>query len=129
MSSPSLSESQLAAFRQKAGPILAEQRGLTPGALAKLGEIARDLGLADEQVQDAIRALHAGPAKPKDPATEKFRKRLMKDLSTRKTIIGPEIEARIVAGGMQKYQLSESAVLEALAEVTAELGLRRITGN
>src|SRR5678809_1598945 len=122
MPSPSLSESQLAAFRQKAGPILAEQRGLTPGALARLGEIARDLGLADEQVQDAIRSLHAGAAKPKDPTAEKFRKRLLKDLSARKTIIGPEIEARIVAGGVQKYQLSESAILEVLADVAAELG-------
>lgn len=128
-SSPTLSESQIAAFRQKAGPILAEQRGLTPGALARLGEIGRDMGLVDDQVQDAIRALHAGPAKPKDPAVEKFRNRLLKDLSAKKTIIGPEIEARIVAGGIQKYQLTESAILETLAEVAAELGLRRITGN
>ncbi|MCE9527760.1 MAG: hypothetical protein K8R36_17090, partial [Planctomycetales bacterium] len=128
-SSPSLSESQLAAFRQKAGPILAEARGLTPGALAKLGDIARDLGLADDQVQDAIRALHGGAAKPKDPAVEKFRSRLRKDLSARKTIIGPEIEARIVAGGVQKYSLAEPVILEVLSEVATELGLRRITGN
>lgn len=128
-SSPSLSESQLAAFRQKAGPILAEARGLTPGALAKLGDIARDLGLADDQVQDAIRSLHGGAAKAKDPAVEKFRKRLRKDLAAKKTIVGPEIEARIVEGGVQKYQLSEQVILEVLAEVAAELGLRRITGN
>ena len=128
-STPSLSESQLAAFRQKAGPILAEARGLTPGALAKLGDIARDLGLADDQMQDAIRALHGGAAKAKDPAAEKFRSRLRKDLAVRKTIIGPEIEARIVAGGVQKYALSEAVILEVLSEVAAELGLRRITGN
>ncbi|MGI8978485.1 MAG: hypothetical protein ACR2FY_04615 [Pirellulaceae bacterium] len=128
-SSPSPSESQLTAFRQKAGPILAEARGLTPGALAKLGDIARDLGLADDQVQEAMLALHGGVARPKDPAVEKFRKRLRKDLAAKKTIVGPEIEARIVAGGVQKYQLSEQAILEVLAEVTSELGLRRITGN
>ena len=127
--STSLSESQLAAFRQKAGPILAEARGFTPGALAKLGDIARDLGLADDQMQEAIRALHAGPLKAKDPVVEKFRNRLRKDLSARKTIIGPEIEARIVAGGVEKYQLTEAVILDVLAEVAAELGLRRITGN
>lgn len=126
---PSPSESQLAAFRQKAGPILAEARGLTPGALAKLGDIARDLGLADDQVQDAIRALHDGVAKAKDPAAEKFRNRLRKDLAAKKTIIGPEIEARIVVGGVQKYGLSEGVILEVLSEVSTELGLRRITGN
>lgn len=128
MSSSQLSESQLAAFRQKAGPILAEARGLTPAALAKLGDIARDLGLADDQVQLAIRSLH-GSAKAKDPAVEKFRNRLRKDLSVRKTIIGPEIEARIIAGGMQKYSLPEPVILDVLAEVAGELGLRRITGN
>jgi hypothetical protein len=129
MSSFSLSESQLAAFRQKAGPILAEARGLTPAALAKLGDIARDLGLADDQVQQALRSLHGGAAKTKDPVLEKFRNRLRKDLSSKKTIIGPEIESRIVAGGVQKYQLTAAVILEVLAEVSAELGLRRITGN
>ncbi len=128
-SSSSLRESQLAAFRDKAGPILAEARGLTPGALARLGDVARELGLPDDQIQEAIRALHGGAAKAKDPVVEKFRNRLRKDLSARKTIIGPEIEARIVAGGVEKYQLSEQVILEVLGEVAAELELRRITGN
>lgn len=129
-STPPLGDAQLAAFRQKAGPILAEARGLTPAALAKLAEIARELGLEDEQVDAAIRSLHAGPAKPRDPAVEKFRARLKKDLSVKKkTIIGPEIEARIIAGGSQKYALAEPVILEVLAEVAAELGLRRITGD
>src|SRR3954468_6952746 len=122
-SSPAaLSDAQLSAFRQRAGPILAEARGITSASLAKLGEIARDIGLADDQVQAAIRSLHAGPVRPKDPVALKFHKRLLKDLSVKKkAIIGPEIEARIIAGGIEKYGLTEPLILEVLSDVAAEL--------
>src|SRR5260221_6687163 len=82
--SSALSDSQLAAFREKAGPVLAEARGITSHSLAKLGEIARDIGLADDQIQDAIRSLHAGPARPKDPVALKFRKRLPRIFPSRR---------------------------------------------
>src|SRR5262249_50723556 len=49
--------------------------------------------------------------------------------SGKKKIIGPTIEAQIIAAAARKYALEESLASQVLGEVAAELGLTRITAN
>ena len=122
----------LVAFRQQAGAVLAQERGLTPAGRVKLAGIARQLGIGEGQIEAAIRSLgeSAAPPAPANPIVLKFRSRLRKDLaSTSRTILGPRIEAQIVAAAHRKYGLDEPTAREVLAEVAAELGLRRISAD
>src|SRR5688572_15072594 len=121
----------LAEFRRQGGAIVARERGLTPACRVKLAGLARTLGIPDDQVEAAIRAVNqAEPAAPPNPSTEKFRKRLRKDLAGKtRTIIGPKIEAQILAAAAEKYSLDEATARQVLGEVAAELGLTRITAS
>src|SRR5688500_2556191 len=118
-------------FGARAAGIIAHERGFTPQCRAKLDRIARELGLSDAQRDEALRSLREKKeAKDTDPIIEKFRQRLRKDLSGRhRTVIGPEIEARVVESAKRKYGLDEPTVRDVLAEVAEELGLRHITGD
>ena len=122
---------KLRAFRERAAVILAGERGFSPQCRMKLARLAHELGLNEAQAEEAVRSLRE-KARPKetDPVVEKFRERLRKDLAGRhRTVIGPEIEARVIESAQRKYGLGADAVREALAEVAAELGLRHITGD
>ncbi|HUE69639.1 MAG TPA: hypothetical protein VMP01_02025 [Pirellulaceae bacterium] len=128
---PAAHADPLRAFRDRAAVILAEERGFSPQSRVKLAQVARELGLSDAEAEEAIRSLKDG-ARPKatDPIVEKFRQRLHKDLAGRhRTVIGPEIEARVVESAKRKYGLDEPTVREVLAEVAVELGMRHITGD
>lgn len=129
-SSP-LDPALLAAFRQQGGAIVAQERGLTPACRIKLAGLARSLGIAEDQIDVAIRALReTEPEAPPNPEAEKFRKRLRKDLSGKtRTIIGPTIEAQILEAAKRKYSLDEAAARQVIGEVAAELGLTRITSS
>ncbi|MEX2176420.1 MAG: hypothetical protein WD872_18800 [Pirellulaceae bacterium] len=130
-SSPSLIEpALLIAFRQQAGGILSQERGLTGAGRAKLAEIARQLGIGEEQLEVAIRSLgeSEAPPAPENPRIEKFRRRLQKDLAASgRAILGPRIETQIVAVAAEKYGLDEPAARQVLARVASELGLRQIS--
>jgi hypothetical protein len=121
----------LAAFRQQGAAIVAHERGLTPVCRIRLAEAAQSLGIDGQQIEEAIRSLAAAaPSAPPHAQTEKFRRRLCKDLSGKsRTIIGPTIEAQIVANAKRKYGLDEGLVGEVLGEVAVELGLTRITSS
>src|SRR5688500_7071101 len=99
-------------FGARAAGIIAHERGFTPQCRAKLDRIARELGLSDAQRDEALRSLREKKeAKDTDPIIEKFRQRLRKDLSGRhRTVIGPEIEARVVESAKRKYGLDEPTV-------------------
>src|SRR5260221_14740873 len=88
----------LAAFRQEGAVIVAHERALTTACRIKLAGVARRLGIADDQIEQAIRALTtAEPSAPPNAQAERFRRRLQKDLSGKsRTIIGPTIEAQIL---------------------------------
>jgi hypothetical protein len=122
---------KLRAFRERAGAILATERGFTPQCRIKLARLAHELGLNEAQAEEAVRSLREKEQpKATDPLVEKFRERLRKDLSGRhRTVIGPEIEARVVESAQRKYGISADTVREVLAEVAGELGLRHITGD
>src|SRR5688572_1065639 len=115
----------LAEFRRQGGAIVAQERGFTAACRIKLARLAGSLGIADDQIDAAIRSLNqAEPAAPPNPKVEKFRKRLRKDLAGKtRTIIGPTIEAQIIAAAAQKYGLDDAAARQVLGEVAAELGL------
>src|SRR6476620_4689718 len=87
----------LEAFRQQGAAILARERCLSPACRIKLAGVARSLGIADEQIEEAIRSLTtAEPSAPPNAQAERFRRRLRKDLAaTSRTIIGPTIESQI----------------------------------
>jgi hypothetical protein len=122
---------KLRAFRERAAVILAGERGFTPQCRIKLARLAHELGMNEAQAEEAVRSLRE-KSQPKgtDPLVEKFRQRLKKDLSGRhRTVIGPEIEARVIASAQRKYGIDADTVREVLTEVAAELGLRHITGD
>jgi hypothetical protein len=129
LDSPTLDPAQLAAFRQQAGPIVARERGMTPACRIKLAGVARAVGIAEEQIDAAVRSLGASePDAPPNPQAERFRRRLQKDLSGKTTtILGPIIEEQILASAARKYGLDEASARQVVAEVAAELGLTRIT--
>jgi len=129
--SPPLDPALLAAFRQEGAVIVAHERGLTTTCRLKLVGVARKLGIGDDQIEQAIRSLAAiEPSAPPNRQAERFRRRLRKDLSGKsRTIIGPTIEAQILAAAHRKYALDEVLARQVIAEVTAELGLMRISAS
>src|SRR5436190_6226166 len=128
---PPLDPTLLAAFRQEGAVIVAHERGLTTGCRVKLAGVARKLGIGDDQIEQAIRSLAAiEPSAPPNRQAERFRRRLRKDLSGKsRTIIGPTIEAQILAAAQRKYALDDALAGQVIAEVTAELGLTRISAS
>src|SRR5688572_513956 len=121
----------LAEFRRQGGAIVAQERGFTPACRIKLARLANSLGIPEDQVDAAIRALNQSePTAPPNPKVEKFRSRLRKDLAGKtRTIIGPNIEARILGAAAQKYGIDEATARQVLGEVAAELSLTRITAS
>src|SRR5205823_10983344 len=121
----------LAAFREQGAAIVARERGFTPACRIKLAGIARGLGIADDQIELAICSLTtAEPSAPPNAQGERLRRRLRKDLSGKsRTIIGPTIEAQIIANAQRKYGLEESVTRQVMSEVTAELGLTLVTAS
>lgn len=121
----------LAAFRREAAAIIAQERGLTALCRIRLTQTAGTLGIPDDQIEEAIRALSvAEPAAPPSAPAERFRQRLRKDLSVKqRPILGPTMEAKIFAAAKRKYGLNESLAGEILGEVAKELGLTRITAS
>jgi hypothetical protein len=121
----------LMAFRQEAAAIVAVERGLTPSCRAKLAGIARRLGIADGLFDEALSSLAlAEPNAPPNAQAERLRRRLRKDLAvTPRAVIGPTIEAQILAKAKRKYGLDEDVATQVLADVAAELNVTRITGS
>jgi len=65
-----------AAFLQRAAPIIAHERGLTPRARVLLSSLAKDIQLADDDFQEAMAFLQSGEmaaAKAVDPQRVRFR--------------------------------------------------------
>lgn len=121
-------QNPLEIFRHRAALILREQRGFSSQAAMQLEELARELAIDESIASAELAALTTAAAKPVNPALEKFRKRLTKDLSGhQRTVIGPTIEQAIIAAAQTKYSISEAEALEVLAEVAASLSLRRVT--
>src|SRR3954454_11407415 len=121
----------LAAFRQQGAAVVARERGFTPACRIKLAGIARSLGIADDQIEQAIGSLTtAEPSAPPNAQAERLRRRLRKDLSGKsRTILGPTIEAQIVANARRKYGLDETVTRQVLSEVTAELVLTLVSAS
>jgi hypothetical protein len=121
----------LAEFRQQGSAIIAQERGLSTTCRIKLRRLAKSLAIPNDQIDAAIRALHdSEPEAPPNPEAEKFRKRLRKDLAGKtRAIIGPTIEAQIIAAAARKYSLDETTSRRVLNEVAAEIGLTRITAG
>lgn len=121
----------LAEFRKQGAAIVAQERGLSATCRIKLTRLAKSLGIPSDQIDAAIRVLHeTEPEAPPNPQAEKFRKRLLKDLAGKtRAIIGPTIEAEIIAAAARKYSLDETTSRQVLGEVAAEIGLTRITAG
>src|SRR5688500_10105493 len=127
--SPPLDPELLAAFRLQGGAIVAQERGLTPACRIRLAGLARTLGIAEDQIDSAIRSLRdTEPEAPPNPDADKVRKRLRKDLLGKtRTVIGPTTEAQILEAAKRKYSLDEAAARQVIGEVDTELRLTRIT--
>ncbi len=98
--------------------------------LRSYAHLAEDLGIAKDQVPLALRALQETSAIEDSEEAAKFRKRLTKDLSVKaRSIIGPNIEARILESAKRKYSLSATEAMTILRSVLQELGMQRITDD
>ncbi|MFO0883320.1 MAG: hypothetical protein U0894_03900 [Pirellulales bacterium] len=101
---PPLDEALLARWRTEAEPIISVHRGLTSGCVAQLARLAEEMGMSKEQVPLALRALEETSSSSESESAAKFRKRLAKDLASKaRSIIGPNVEARILESAKRKY--------------------------
>ena len=127
-------QDRLAVFLQKAAPILAAERGLTPISRLKLEAVARDLGMSSSEFDDALRNTQHGPAEPapppvlNDPQSAVFRIYLRKKLA-RLThgILTPDQERRLLAIAWKRHTIPEPEARQLIQEVSADLGQRRIS--
>lgn len=122
---------RLDAFLQQAAPIIAVERGINGKSRVKLEALARDLRLPDDLFDQAIHMLQGAPpvaGKSRSRWEEAFRTYLRAKLQRLPNrIITTQVEARAVARGRDKYQLSEEQALDAIREVAAECEIRRIS--
>ena len=127
-------QDRLAVFLQKAAPILAAERGLTPISRLKLESVARDLGMSSAEFDEALRNTQHGPAEPtpppvlNDPQAEVFRRYLRKKLrKLTHGILTPDQERRLLAIAWKRHTIPEPEARQLIQEISAELGQRRIS--
>lgn len=127
---PMIDEALLARWRAEAEPIISVHRGLTSGCVAQLARLAEEMGMTKEQVPLALRALEETSSGGESESAAKFRKRLSKDLASKaRSIIGPNVEARILESAKRKYGLEAVDAMPILREVLQSLGIQRITDD
>jgi hypothetical protein len=137
MSDPSLDppvpppvESPTTAFLQRAAPIIAAERGLTPRARLLLESLSKDMSLSSHDFEEAIAFLQKGEAiaaQAVDPQRARFRellKRQLRELPAK--IVSARHEQTLVAFAVSKLALEEQSARDDIQEVSAELGLRRV---
>ncbi|MGV3606764.1 MAG: hypothetical protein ACO1RA_10165 [Planctomycetaceae bacterium] len=127
---PPLDEALLVRWRAEAEPIISVHRGLTSGCVAQLARLAEEMGMSKEQVPLALRALEETSSSSESESAGKFRKRLSKDLASKaRSIIGPNVEARILESAKRKYGLEAVDAMPILREILQSLGIQRITDD
>ena len=121
---------RLETFLQKAAPILAVERGITAKSRVLLGAIAKDVGLSDDEFDDAVKALQQGrtePSQAASPAVDGFHRYLHAKLHSFKGILTLELQRKAVEVAQEKFQLAAEPAQDVVNDVTKELSIRRIS--
>jgi preprotein translocase subunit Sss1 len=124
-------DSRLESFLQQAATIIAIERGINARSRVKLGALAHQLGLPDDQFEHAIHSLQ-GPSRAADaqqnPEAEAFCLYLNARLEKLpRSILAAAAEAQALRIARKHFQLDEQQALDAVRRVTAERGIRRIS--
>lgn len=117
-------------FLLQAAPILSAERGINAKSRVLLGAVARDLGLSDEEFENAIKSLQHGRAESSrtaDPSTDAFYRYLHARLEKFQGILTLDLQNKAVQVAEEKFQLAEEPARQTIADVTTELGVKRIT--
>jgi hypothetical protein len=119
-----------AAFLQRAAPIIARERGLTPRARVLLTSLASDMELPAAEFDEAMAILQSGEllaAKAEDPQRTRFRGFLKRQLEELKAgILSARHEQTLMHFAVSQLGMAEDAAREDLLTVAGEAGLRRV---
>ena len=141
-------------FLEKARFILAGERGITPKSQAMLEAAARELGLSDEEFEDAMGRLHRGTtgecapsmpgatpppsppepeappcaAKPRESPSDIFRRYVSEALArSPRDYLSERRERKLVAEGVRKLGLSEVLARQLVRQVARAAGRRVVS--
>lgn len=119
-----------AAFLQRAAPIIAQERGLTPRASVLLSSLAQNMELPSDEFDEAMTILQSGEllaAKAVDPQRTRFRSFLKRQLEELKAgILSARHEQTLMHFAVSQLGMAEDAAREDLLSVAGEAGLRRV---
>jgi hypothetical protein len=121
---------RLESFLLQAAPILSAERGINAKSRVLLGAVARDLGISDEEFEDALKSLQHGSSsqnRTADPSTDAYYRYLHARLEKFQGILTLNLQNKAVQVAEEKFQLSEQAARETVADVVRELGIKRVT--
>ncbi|QDU94897.1 hypothetical protein [Lignipirellula cremea] len=117
-------------FLQRAGSIIAMERGINARSRIKLQVIARDMGLPPEEFEAAMQSLQSGGDK-KEPNAEQiqaFRLTVLKQLEKLpRAVLTPDLETKAAQFGVDRYQLTLEQAQKVVREAAAEKKIQRIT--
>jgi len=117
-------------FLLQAAPILSAERGINAKSRVLLGAVARDLGISDEEFEDALKSLQYGASsqnRTADPSTDAYHRYLHARLEKFQGILTLNLQNKAVQVAEDKFQLSEQAARETVADVARELNIKRVT--
>jgi len=123
-------ESPCTAFLERAAPIIARERGLTPRARLLLESLAKDMALSSDDYQQAMAILQRGEllaAKATDPQRSRFHELLKRQLGELSAgILSARHEQTLVSFAVTQLAMADDAARDDVRQVAAELGLRRV---
>lgn len=128
-------DERLEAFLVRAAPVLAVERGINIKSRVLLDALARELGLADDEFQAALRALNGHKAEtPADP--EALKRRAEYDAYARKQlkklprgVLTASLADRIAEAGTYQFQVPEADSRDVLKAATKELSIQVVTAD
>jgi hypothetical protein len=129
-------EQKIREFLERAAPIIAEQRGINVRSRVKMGAVARELGLSDEEMEQALKSLQSSGDTPEQEVKwlvereEAFRRHLNRKLAKRAGAILTFIdERRYIENGSDRYGVGEAFVRETLRSLMTEHKIRFISAK
>jgi len=127
---------RVAQFLERAAPIIAQQRGINVTSRVKLGSVARELGMSDEEMEQALKSLPSAAPVEEAPdermmdRVESFRAYLRRTLAKLPTgILTGNTERKLVEIGRQYHGVTDDLARQAIHQVADERGLRFISNE
>ncbi len=123
-------ETKIREFLERITPIIAEQRGINVRSRVKMGAVAREMGLSDDDVEQALKSLQKDASSPEESVERlkereaacqnRLRRKLAKRSGTVLTFIK---EREYIEMGYDRFGVSHAFVRETIRSLTSELGV------